>query len=1005
MKKLLSMLVVSLLVLSMITVVPLIHAEGATISTDKANYTSGETVTIYGSGFDPEVAVSIIVTRPDGSTNGWAVTSDSSGSFTTTYLLDGIEGVYTVVASDGTNTASTTFRDGLGVAHVYSSGPSYPPEKNSFLTTEDVYAYIHTAGGTGTMTVRIYVTDNDAWKSGVSLVDKSGGYETKTLVATTNPAYFGPYLIWSHPTTAGSYDIVVDENQNGIRDPGESVDDSGTGPGFTVTAVVVTATVTFGQVGVGGDFGGTVLTVDGTDYWGVGGLPKTYTWTVGDSHTFAYGSPLVVSAGKQYVWTSTSGLSTAQSGSITVPSGGGSVTGYYKTQYKITVTASPAEAIGGTFDVTYTKCGTVYTLTGQTTTWSDWADATTTVTVSNPQDIINDGTDTRYKFKEYDPSSSATMTGPKTITLVYKTQYYLTVTTAPITGIDAPSGEGWYDKGTYASISTDEYVDIVAGASRWRFDGWTTTDMAEIADPSSTSTTVLMDKAKTVTANYAIQYYLTVVTDPSKLVPIPGEDWYDDCTWVKLTAPQYVPEEAGLNGVRYRFDYWDVDGTSQGTGVNPIDVHMNAPHTATAHFVLQYHLTVQTSPPGVNSPTGEGWYDTGSSAPISTPQYVDIVSGSSRYRFNGWTTTDMSEITSPSSTSTTVYMDKAKTVTANYVVQYYLTVVTSPPGINTPTGEGWYDGGTSASISTDPYVDIVPGSSRYRFDGWTTGTMSEIAVPSSTSTTVLMDKAKTVTANYVIQYYLTVKTDPAGLVTIPGEGWYDECTYVDLTAPSVTCHLFVYWDVDGTVVPGNPIDVHMDAPHTATAHYWPCLEYEQFVTDSSFKKIESFDTVWTPKDTKKTKFKLSATNPGQFYFNIKVHNTWPVPLDKIVISYTIDPDFILHPIQGDPIQVWTGYGITGTRIPATVTYGDSGTITITNIAPCTTLYVTIHMEYKYRGQYFDKATMLAWKASHASNTFTAGYTAWATSPIGPVGPIIGPTSPTTIYEPTKILGL
>jgi len=43
-----------------------------------------------------------------------------------------------VTATDGTNTATTTFTEGPGIAWVKSSGPSYPPEKDSFLTTEDV---------------------------------------------------------------------------------------------------------------------------------------------------------------------------------------------------------------------------------------------------------------------------------------------------------------------------------------------------------------------------------------------------------------------------------------------------------------------------------------------------------------------------------------------------------------------------------------------------------------------------------------------------------------------------------------------------------------------------------------------------------------------------------------------------------------------------------------------------------------------------------------------------
>jgi len=51
--------------------------------------------------------------------------------------------------------------------------------------------------------------------------------------------------------------------------------------------------------------------------------------------------------------------------------------------------------------------------------------------------------------------------------------------------------------------------------------------------------------------------------------------WYDAATSVNLDA-QTVTE--------YTFDNWDVDGTSKGSGVNPISVSMNGPHTATAHY-------------------------------------------------------------------------------------------------------------------------------------------------------------------------------------------------------------------------------------------------------------------------------------------------------------------------------------------------------------------------------------------------------------------------------------
>jgi hypothetical protein len=169
-----------------------------------------------------------------------------------------------------------------------------------------------------------------------------------------------------------------------------------------------TADVIFDQTGVGTDFTGTVVTINGTAY-NVTQLPVTITQGVGLNISFAYSSPLGVD-GKQYVWTNTTGgLTTDQSGNITVPSGGGNVTGNYKTQY------------------------------------------------------------------------------------------YLTLVTDP-PGLTTPSGEGWYDDGSNATITTTS--PVVSSPYTYFFAGWTTDDQDEIAEQYALNTTVLMDKAKTVTANY-----------------------------------------------------------------------------------------------------------------------------------------------------------------------------------------------------------------------------------------------------------------------------------------------------------------------------------------------------------------------------------------------------------------------------------------------------------------------------------------------------------------------
>jgi hypothetical protein len=78
--------------------------------------------------------------------------------------------------------------------------------------------------------------------------------------------------------------------------------------------------------GVGCQFTGTVVIIDGVNYT-LCGLPVSFWWDEGSTHTFQFISPVTVN-GVKYAWTSTTGLSTLQSGIITV-SGAGTIIGNY----------------------------------------------------------------------------------------------------------------------------------------------------------------------------------------------------------------------------------------------------------------------------------------------------------------------------------------------------------------------------------------------------------------------------------------------------------------------------------------------------------------------------------------------------------------------------------------------------------------------------------------------------------------------------------------------------
>jgi hypothetical protein len=272
-------------------------------------------------------------------------------------------------------------------------------------------------------------------------------------------------------------------------------------------------------------------------------------------------------------------------------------------------------------------------------------------------------------------------------------------------------------------------------------------------------------------------------------------------------------------------------------------ITVTCPGNITGNYKTQYHLTLATNPLGVDSPIGGGWFDAGASATVSADAFVDIVLGSSRYRFNGWTTDDMPEITDPTRSPTTVLVDKAKTVTANYVTQYKVTFDQSGVGgdftgqIVTIDGTGyaagalpasfWWDSSTSHTFAFQSPLVVAPNAKRYVWSS-TTG------LSTLQSGSITVSGLGGVTGNYKIQYLLTVKTDPAGLSPQPtrnpaGEAgladgwWYDSSTSVTLTANSVTGYMFHHWTVDGTSQ-GNgvsPVTFTMTAARTAIAHYTP----------------------------------------------------------------------------------------------------------------------------------------------------------------------------------------
>ena len=132
-------------------------------------------------------------------------------------------------------------------------------------------------------------------------------------------------------------------------------------------------------------------------------------------------------------------------------------------------------------------------------------------------------------------------------------------------------------------------------------------------------------------------------------------------------------------------------------------------------------------------------------------------------------------------------MSAPRSLTANYGVQYQLTLATAPAAVGTAhitgaaTGD-WFDSGSTVNVLADLNVAKATGE-RYHFSAW-----SGASTSTSLSTSVTMDAPKSLTANCNrVQYELSLATDPAAVGTVHISGaangdWFDSGSTVNLTA-------------------------------------------------------------------------------------------------------------------------------------------------------------------------------------------------------------------------------
>jgi len=124
------------------------------------------------------------------------------------------------------------------------------------------------------------------------------------------------------------------------------------------------------------------------------------------------------------------------------------------------------------------------------------------------------------------------------------------------------------------------------------------------------------------------------------------------------------------------------------------------------------------------------------------------------------------------------------------------------------------------------------------------------------------------------------------------------------------------------------------------------VSIESYMSDSDFNPISSFDIVFTPDKATET-YRLVATNPGSYFYNLIVKNIGPALLNlKIVIE--MPGEFVLKGSM--PIHVFSDIARLSDVTSSSIISVEGQTISVTTpIPPQSLVYITIHLDFSLKG--------------------------------------------------------
>ncbi len=259
-----------------------------------------------------------------------------------------------------------------------------------------------------------------------------------------------------------------------------------------------------------------------------------------------------------------------------------------------------------------------------------------------------------------------------------------------------------------------------------------------------------------------------------------------------------VPYEYSMSpGKRQIFVRWSDGDTS-----NPRVYSAAGDVTLSAEYKTQYRLIIDS---GEGTTSGDGWYDENSTATAEAASPIPMNSGKTRLTFSHWSGNYTSN-----STSLQISMNRPYNLTANWVVEHYLTIVSA---VGPFAEQGWYGEGAAVQLKASSPVD-EGNSTRKVFINWSGDLTSE-----STEVTIAMMGPRTIIANWRTEYELRVLSERG---KPSGQGWISAGETAKFSVePMVSSgtgvrYVFAKWtgDYDGFSCEGSVV---MNCPKTVSA--------------------------------------------------------------------------------------------------------------------------------------------------------------------------------------------